>query len=115
LDVNGTAAPDAPPLAAQKPRLNNLVVVNVTPTTASTAFISNLPSNTILYVSNPLTEYSNPTPTTDHRQGLTNLAPGTAYRLSTLAVTPNLGVGMLPDVFFTTALPALPGGVGQIF
>src|SRR5207245_7551333 len=99
LEVNGTPAPDSatPP----KPHLNNLIVENVTPAGADTLFSSDLPSNTLFYVTNPLTEFSNPTPATDHGQSLTGLAPGTPYRLRTLAVTQALGIGTLPDVFFT--------------
>ncbi len=114
LDVTGTAAPDPTTPVPPRPRLNNLVVVNVTPTGATTRFFTDLPSNTVVYVSNPLTEFSNNTITTDHLQPISDLTPGTAYRLRALAVTPALAVGSLPDFFFTTSLPALAGGVGQI-
>jgi uncharacterized repeat protein (TIGR01451 family) len=114
LDVSGTPAPDPTTPPPPHPRLNNLIAANVTSAGANVSFISDLPSNTILYVTNPLTEFSNPAATATHNQPLSNLAPGTAFRLRTLAVTPALGVGSLPDIFFSTALPALPNGVGQI-
>jgi uncharacterized repeat protein (TIGR01451 family) len=115
LDVNGTAAPDPTTPPPPTPRLNNLLLVNVTTGGATARFASDQPSNTLLYVTNPLIEFSSPTPTTDHIQSLSGLAPGTAYRLQAIAVVPPGGaVGTLPDLFFTTAQPALPGGVGQI-
>jgi uncharacterized repeat protein (TIGR01451 family) len=114
LEVNSTPAPDPSTPAPPTPRLNNLVIGNITTSSADTDFGSDLPSNTLFYVSNPLTEFSNPTVATDHRQSFTGLNPAAPYRVRAMAVTSALAVGSLPDAFFTTASPALPGGVGQI-
>jgi uncharacterized repeat protein (TIGR01451 family) len=99
---------------AQPPQLNNLVVGNLMTSQASASFSSDLPASTLIYTASPLTEFSSPALTTDHRQALSGLAPGTAYRLRALAVTADLSLGALPDVVFTTAQPAQPGGVAQI-
>jgi uncharacterized repeat protein (TIGR01451 family) len=112
--VGSTAAPRLTDLAVTPARLDNLIVANVTTTSASASFISDLPSNTVFYTSSPLTEFSNPTLTTDHRESLTGLAPGTGFRLRAMAVTADLGLAALPDAVFTTALPAQPGGAAQI-
>jgi len=114
LEINHTLSTMAVNPAATAPRLNNLIVANISGTQAAAGYSSDIPSSTLLYVTSPLAEFSSPGLTTNHTQALANLAPGTGYRLRALAVSADLGLGALPDVVFTTALPAQAGGTPQV-
>lgn len=111
LGVKSTAAVNPP---SPKPRLDNLIVANLSSEEASVSFNSDLPASTEVFLPNPLMQFGSPMLTTDHRQPLSGLEPGTAYPLRVLAVSAALGVGTLPEALFTTAVPAQPGGGARV-